>query len=300
MPDEGVDWMAPNSQLLSADEFAAVAKVARDIGIDHVKLTGGEPTLRSDIVEIVGRMKSLGFADVSLTTNATLLDRLAAPLREAGLDRLTVSCDSLRKDRYRAITNGGDLCRFQAGLRAALDAGFEKLKFNVVVIKGTNDDEVVDFAELALSHDWTIRFIEFMPLGDSVYADRADDGNVTLANEIVQRRIADRLGRLEPIEKRTEKGVGPAELFTFPGAVGRLGFISAMSQPFCETCNRLRLTAIGELRSCLFDGGEVDLLPAIRPAVDEARLRDLFEQCVVQKPEVHSGRGNRAMSQLGG
>ena len=299
MPDEGVSWMAPKSDLLTPADFEAVCRAAHSVGIDHVKLTGGEPTVRSDLLEIAQRVSALGVRDLSLTTNALLLDRLAAPLREAGVHRLTVSCDSLDAARYAAITHGGDLTQFWRGVDAALDAGFTRLKLNVVVMAGINDDEVEDFAALALDRDWTIRFIEYMPLGDSVLT-LADPDAATIDNETIRARIAARFGPLTSVERRSEAGVGPANVFTFEGAKGRLGFISAMSKPFCETCNRLRLTAIGELRSCLFDGGEVDLLPALRPAPDMARLVHLFNACVALKPETHSPRGNRAMSQLGG
>jgi len=314
MPAGGVAFESQRD-LMSAEDFVAVARAARSVGVDHFKVTGGEPTVRKDVADIVAGLKALNPRDLSLTTNGLLLDRLAGELRDAGLDRLTLSCDSMIPSRFNRITRGhlagesaaaspaaaANACafaRFERGLEAAQRAGFEKLKINVVVIGGINDDEVADFARLTLLNPWTIRFIEYMPLGDSVLVDDAE--GYLVDNAIVRRMIEDDLGPMEPVPRETEQGVGPANIFQLPGARGRIGFISAMSKPFCETCNRLRLTATGELRSCLFDGGEVSVLPALRPSPDPQRIIDLMRRCVAMKPDVHSQRGNRAMSQMGG
>ena len=323
MPAEGVAF-DDQADLLSADEIIAVARAARSIGVTHFKVTGGEPTIRHDVIDIVRGLSRLEPHDLSLTTNGLLLDRLAEPLARAGLHRLTLSCDSLVPERFERIVradkfkvqssefrveNSNTLhptpdtrhpihARFLRGLDAALAAGFAHLKFNVVVMGGINDDEVVDFARLTLDNPWTIRFIEYMPLGDSVLIDDAEAYLVD--NAIVKTRIEDALGPMHSVERESEKGVGPANVFQLPGAKGRLGFISAMSKPFCETCNRLLLTARGELRSCLFDGGEVSVLGALRPTPDASRIIKAMRSCVAMKPEVHSERGNRAMSQMGG
>ena len=179
------------------------------------------------------------------------------------------------------------------------------MKLNVVVIRGVNDDEVATFAALARERDWTVRFIEFMPLGSSIFADADPAGHLVEADEIVA-SIESVHGRLEPIDARSDPGVGPARLLAMPGGRGRIGLIHAMSKPFCETCNRLRLTSSGILRSCLFDGGEVDLVPILREKshdseskLDEALL-EAFTQCTAMKPEVHASRGGRAMSSIGG
>lgn len=303
MPEEGMDF-AERSELLSPSDFEVVARTALELGIESLKLTGGEPTVRSDILEIARRLAALGPSDLSLTTNGMQLRRLAGPLRDAGVERLTVSMDSLEPERFRRITGGGRLDVLLDGLDAAVAAGFERLKINMVVIRGVNDDEVEAMAALALERPWTIRFIEYMPLGTSRLTVGERPGwtpeEAIVDNAEVMRRLTARFGRLDPVERRREAGVGPAEVYTFPGASGRVGFISAMSRPFCEQCNRLRLTATGQLRSCLFDGGEVDILPALRAGGDRRMLRSLFETCVGLKPVVHSGRGNRAMSQLGG
>jgi cyclic pyranopterin phosphate synthase len=315
MPAGGVAF-EDQHDLLAADDFIAVAKAARSVGVDHFKVTGGEPTVRHDVVAIVYGLARLQPRDLSLTTNGLLLDRLATPLRKAGLNRITLSWDSMIPQRFDRITRGdragreaagGSYDKFQRGLEAALRAGFNRLKINVVVIGGINDDEVARFARLTLEYPWTVRFIEYMPLGDSVLLDDAasaaglpDGSGYLVDNAIVRQRIESELGPMSPVRREMEAGVGPANVFELPGARGRIGFISAMSKPFCETCNRLRLTATGELRSCLFDGGEVSVLPALRPSPDPAAIIDLMRRCVAMKPQTHSPRGNRAMSQMGG
>lgn len=313
MPDDGVTFY-DHADLLSADDLVAVAAAAREAGVTHFKLTGGEPTLRKDLVELVRRLKALDPIDLSMTTNGLRLGQrggqLAHQLRDAGLDRLTVSLDSLDPDTFTRITGGRGFTLDQvwAGLDAATAAGFEKLKLNVVVIGGVNDHEAADFAALTLDRPWTVRFIEYMPLGDSALTRSLVGADAhTVDNDEVLRRIEAVHGPLTPLDRDTEPGVGPADVYRLSAATqhasggGRVGFISAMSQPFCETCNRLRLTARGELRACLFDGGEVDLLPTLRNSTDpQAALIQLMARCVVEKPDTHSPRGNRAMSQLGG
>lgn len=300
MPDGGVEF-ADKQELLSPADFEHVARVALDLGVESLKLTGGEPTIRGDIVEIAQRLARLRPRDLSMTTNGLQLRRLAAPLRDAGVERFTLSLDSLQPDRYAAITGGGRLDLFWDGVDAAERAGFTRLKVNMVVVRGMNDDEVESMAALSIERPWTIRFIEYMPLGDSkLTAPGVTSEDAIVDNATIAAKLAARFGGLEPIVRSAEPGVGPASVFRLPNALGRVGFISAMSRPFCETCNRLRLTATGQLRSCLFDGGEVDVMPALRPHPDAAALRDAFASCVVLKPDVHSSRGNRAMSQLGG
>jgi cyclic pyranopterin phosphate synthase len=307
MPEEGVGF-SHQDDLLSARDFVAVAQAAAEVGVKHFKITGGEPTVRSDVLSIVKGIAALAPGDLSMTTNGLTLHRQATALRDAGLHRLTVSWDSMRPDRLARITGyrgpaveqtGRHLLdQLRRGLDAAVAAGFHRLKLNVVVMGGINDDEVTDFARLTLDHPWTVRFIEYMPLGNSRLVDAASLYMVD--NDQILARIGADLGDPEPVSRKEEVGVGPADVYRLPGAPGRIGFISAMSRPFCETCNRLRLTARGELRACLFDGGEVDLMPALRPTVDRRRITSLMANCVALKPETHSMRGNRAMSQLGG
>jgi cyclic pyranopterin phosphate synthase len=331
MPAGGVEWL-PGRELLSDAEVLDVVRAAsRQHGVRRFKLTGGEPTLRPGLVELVRSLRASGDADdLSMTTNGALLERLASPLREAGLDRVTVSIDSLRPDRFRRITRSGDLAAVLRGLDRAEEAGFDAVKVNCVVMRGVNDDEAADFARLTLSRRLTVRFIEYMPLGDAAVlsagaeAPRADAsetgpaggcgaqdrGDVFVPEPEVRRSIETELGPLVPVDRALEAGVGPALVYRLARgdargeARGRVGFISAMSAPFCATCNRLRLTATGVLRSCLFEGGEVDLKPILRGGGDDARRERLLGRamvdCVRLKPEVHGGRGAEQMSRIGG
>jgi cyclic pyranopterin phosphate synthase len=265
-----------------------------------------------------------GIEDLSLTTNGMLLEGLAIPLRESGLDRVTVSVDSLDPDRFRRITRTGDLATVLRGLDRCEDAGFAGLKINCVTMRGTNDDEAADFARLTLSRGVTVRFIEYMPLGDAavMHTTRAvvapdelgpaggcgaqDRGDVFVSEPEVRARIERELGPLVPVDRATEPGVGPANVYRLArgNPIGRIGFISAMSAPFCATCNRLRLTAEGVLRSCLFEGGEVAIRSVIRsiaePECRRLAVANAMTDCVRLKPDVHSHHGNRQMSQIGG
>jgi cyclic pyranopterin phosphate synthase len=298
MPAEGVSFL-PHGELLHPREIERVVQVAIELGVTHVKLTGGEPTLRRDLLDIIARLRGLGGIELSMTTNGLRLESIAADLREAGLDRLTVSIDSLRPDRYTEITGGGRLSRLWRGLDAA-DAIFGGLKLNTVVMRGVNDDEVGDFARLAIQRDWTVRFIEFMPLGRSVLSE-ADPSAILVTAEEIEAAVVEAVGSLGPRHSK-EPGIGPARVHATSTGRGRIGFIHAMSQPFCASCNRLRLDATGMLRSCLFDGGEVDLRGVLRadPPTDMDTWRHAFAGCTAMKPETHGVRGNRAMSSIGG
>ena len=295
MPDDGVSFVE-RERLLDVESILDIARVAHGFGVRHFKLTGGEPTLRPDLIQVVKGLRSLEDVDLSMTTNGVHLSRLVDRLREAGLDRLTISIDSLRPDRYRDITGGGSLEPVLRGFDAATRM-FGPPKLNVVVMRGVNDDELVDFARFAMHHDSTVRFIEFMPLGQSPLAD-ADPGEVLVSAEEMIEVLDTALGGFEPLEVGSDPGVGPARLFACPGGRGRIGFIHAMSRPFCESCNRLRLTATGTLRSCLFDGGEIELAPLLGSGQDV--MLDAFTRCTAFKPDVHRGRGERAMSSIGG
>jgi cyclic pyranopterin phosphate synthase len=344
MPEEGVHWL-PKENILTFEEMADVVKAAVEIhGIRRFKLTGGEPTVRHGIVELVRILKSIaGVQDLSLTTNGMLLEDLARPLHDAGLDRVTVSIDSLRADRFKRITRTGDLATVLRGLDRCHDAGFANTKINCVTMRGTNDDEFADFARLTLTQPLTVRFIEYMPLGDSALlpstpgqsAGRAttqapprilpqlkvhdseqgpaggcgaqDRGaDAFIPESEIRALIEGDLGPLLPVDRSTESGVGPATVYRLAlgNPRGRVGFISAMSAPFCDTCNRLRLTADGTLRSCLFEGGEVDVRSVVRSIDDPARrhqaIAHAMSECVRLKPDVHSYRGNEQMSRIGG
>jgi cyclic pyranopterin phosphate synthase len=327
MPAGGVEWL-PSRELLSADEIVSVVRAAaQEHGVRRFKLTGGEPTLRPGLVDLVRSLRKGGdwVDDLSMTTNGALLEKLAAPLRDAGLDRVTVSVDSLRPDRFLRITRSGDLAAVLRGLDRAEAAGFDAVKINCVVMRGVNDDEVADFARLSLDRRVSVRFIEYMPLGDAAVmsAEREfppdgsetgpaggcgaqDRGEVFVPEASVRGAIEDALGPLVPVERSLEAGVGPAVVYRLARGEprGRVGFISAMSAPFCSTCNRLRLTATGVLRSCLFEGGELDLKPILRgggdPVRRQAALARAMAECVRLKPDVHGARGTEQMSRIGG
>jgi cyclic pyranopterin phosphate synthase len=343
MPEDGVRWL-PKENILSFEEIADVVRAAVEVhGIRRFKLTGGEPTVRHGIVDLVRLLKAIpGVEDLSLTTNGLLLEDLAVPLKESGLDRVTVSIDSLEPDRFRRITRTGDLATVLRGLDRCEDAGFVGTKINCVTMRGTNDGEFADFARLTLGRALTVRFIEYMPLGDAALLEGGNpfrtvsgaDGRITFAtgrtvdeSEIgpaggcgaqdrgkdafvpeteVRAAIERELGPLVPVDRSTEAGVGPAVPYRLAmgNPRGRVGFISAMSEPFCATCNRLRLTADGTLRSCLFEGGEVDVRHVVRSVADAGARRravaDAMAECVRLKPDVHSAHGNQQMSRIGG
>jgi cyclic pyranopterin phosphate synthase len=347
MPEEGVRWL-PKDDLLTFEEIADVVRAAIEVhGIRRFKLTGGEPTVRHGLTDLVRMLRRIdGIEDLSLTTNGMLLEDLAIPLRESGLDRVTVSIDSLNADRFRKITRTGELAVVMRGLDRCEDAGYSGLKINCVAMRGTNDDEFANFARLTLSRRLTVRFIEYMPLGDAAVMHIAsptsgtgaspvpnetglhgrgaratisddevgpaggcgaqDRGDVFIAETEIRNRIERELGEIVPVDRSTEPGVGPAIVYRLANGnpLGRIGFISAMSAPFCSTCNRLRLTAEGVLRSCLFEGGEVAIRSIIRSTSDERERRQAvahaMSECVRLKPDVHSGHGNRQMSQMGG
>jgi cyclic pyranopterin phosphate synthase len=325
MPAEGVEWL-PGDDLMSFDEIEDVVRAAVEIhGIRRFKLTGGEPTVRRGIVELVERLRRIaGVEDLSMTTNGLLLRQLARPLRAAGLDRLTISIDSLDPQRFRRITRTGDLSSVLEGLDACERAGFFGLKINCVVMRGINDDEAGQFARLTLDRALTVRFIEYMPLGENAMlhggsavenSETAPAGgcgardagaNAFVGESEMRQRIESELGPLISVDRRLESGVGPSVIYRLGHGkpTGRIGFISAMSSPFCSTCNRLRLTADGVLRSCLFDGGEVSIRNILRntmsPRHRKHALADAMRKCVQFKPDIHSGHGNEQMSRLGG
>jgi len=300
MPEDKIDWV-PRDTLLSFEEILTVARAARRLGVGGFKITGGEPLVRHDLPRLVGMLKQIdGAPEVSMTTNGSLLASYAKALRDAGLDRLTVSLDTLDAEKFRRITRGAMLDRVWEGIAAAQAVGLDHLKINCVTMRGINDDEFADFAALTLKQKITIRFIEYMPLGRTALGGDYEQRFIDEAE--IRRRITERFGPL--LETAQDAGHGPAEVWRLKGALGKIGFISAMSKPFCRTCNRLRLTAEGQLRSCLFDGGEVELRPILRGAGRRAGLHDAlceaFVRCVAFKPEVHSYLGNRQMSQIGG
>lgn len=282
MPEAGVPQFS-HAAVLRYEEIIRIVKVAGELGFSHIRLTGGEPLVRKDIVSLVESVSNLpGIDDLSMTTNGILLPRYAAALAQAGLKRVNISLDTLNPERFHKITRLGNLAQTLSGWHAAHEAGLAPIKVNMVVIRDLNDDEVVDMARLSLQPDWHIRFIEVMPLGDGVHW--SDDGVVP--TDEVRGRIEAELGTLTPVA-RLGKGVGPARYYRLPGAQGTLGFISALTHHFCYACNRLRLTSDGRLLPCLMSNKFIDLRTPLRAGVDDTGLRELFQQAVKSKPQGH-------------
>jgi cyclic pyranopterin phosphate synthase len=325
MPAGGVPWL-PRGNILRFEEIADVVRASIDVhNIRRFKITGGEPTVRNNLVDLVAILRRIpGVEELSMTTNGFNLIHLAEPLKQAGLDRITISVDSLNAARFNAITRTGDLATVLRGIDRTIDAGFENTKLNCVAMRGTNDGEFADFARLSVDRPLTVRFIEYMPLGDSAVGlatagivDASERGpaagcggqdrgaDVFIPEIEIRAAIESDCGELIPVDRGTESGVGPASVYRLSrgNPAGRIGFISAMSAPFCSTCNRLRLTADGVLRSCLFEGGEVairDLMRAASPGDRSAIIGRAMVDCVRLKPDVHSRHGNQQMSRIGG
>ena len=302
MPAEGLPWLN-REDLLTPEEIERLAGLFVGLGIREVKLTGGEPTVRPELPEIVRRIRSLDppdrRLDLSMTTNGYLLDRLAGSLREAGLDRVTVSCDSLLRHRFAEMTRRDALDRVLAGLEAAREAGFDPIKVNCVVIAGTNDREVVDFAEMARREGYEVRFIEFMPLDA--------DGTWERSGVLPSSQILRAIEEVHPLVPRNGHGPQPATVFGFAdGSPGSVGVIPTVTEPFCESCNRVRLTAEGDLRACLFALEETDLRGSLRGGGSDADLERLIRTTVWGKwaghriNEADFLRPGRSMSMIGG
>jgi cyclic pyranopterin phosphate synthase len=273
------------------------------LGITKVRLTGGEPLVRKGIVDLVRELSSLsGIDDLSMTTNGTLLAGHAEALAKAGLHRVNVSLDSLRPERFRQITRMGELVDALAGIEAARQAGLRPIKINTVVIRGINDDEVADLARKTVADGWHVRFIEWMPVGVADW-DAVDwRERVVTAAEI--RSIVEReLGVLEPA--KLGQGDGPARYHRLPNARGTVGFITPVSEHFCHQCNRLRLTADGQLRPCLLSDRELDLRTPLRQGAAFDEIKRLLVEAIARKPaqhhlEEHRHDNGRVMAQIGG
>ena len=301
MPEQGVQPCA-HEDVLRYEEIERIVRSAVSLGIRKIRLTGGEPLVRRGVVDLVRTLAHIpGVEDLSMTTNGILLARYAGPLAEAGLHRVNISLDTLRPERFRAITRWGNLDDLLAGIDAAFAAGLEPVKINTVVMRGQNEDELVDLARQAAAAGWHLRFIEWMPVGDAAQHQNWHDHLVTAPE--IRALIETALGALEPAS--VARGAGPARIYRLPGSRGTLGFISAVSQHFCATCNRLRLTADGKLRPCLLASDELDLRTPLRQGVSEAQLAALLEQAIRAKPgrhhlADHAEVSDRAMAQIGG
>lgn len=350
MPEEGAP-VAPASNILDADEIVRVVSIAASLGMSKIRLTGGEPLVRKDIVELVRRIAALpDVAELSMTTNGFLLAPLACQITKCGLTRINISLDTLRADRFHRLARRGNLGQTLAGIDAALAAGLIPVKLNCVVMRGWNEDEVADFAAWTLEQPVDVRFIELMPINwstgdDSIATLPVQIGNgVSVGSENIRlyansdlntfrqsfhgvtivaphgqldasemrkafvstdetRSLVEaRHGQLEPASVQTN---GPARTFRIPGAVGTVGFISQITNDMCVDCNRLRLTADGQLRPCLMADGEVDLRSLLRNGASDREIAEMFRITVLHKPKEHRledglAPTGRNMSQLGG
>lgn len=297
MPAEGLKWL-PREQILSYEEIDRLAGIFVSLGVRTIRLTGGEPLVRADLPELVKMLTVRGVPDLSLTTNGVLLADQADALARAGLRRINVSVDSLVGHRFAEMTRRDALDRVMDGLRAAEAAGLEPIKLNCVVVRGTNDDEVVDFARFARETGYEVRFIEYMPLD----ADQTWDKTHVVPSDEVLETIA----RAYPLE-RVEHGPEPATVWKFAdGARGRIGVIPSVTQPFCSNCNRIRITADGQLRNCLFALDETDLRALVRGGAADSEIADAIRVTVASKWAGHNigakdfVRPKRSMSMIGG
>jgi cyclic pyranopterin phosphate synthase len=302
MPPEGVPWR-PHEDILRYEEIVTVVRASAELGISKVRVTGGEPLVRLGIADLVRMLARIpGVDDLAMTTNGVLLSRYAPALAEAGLQRVNVSLDTLRPERFQHITRLGRLDDVLAGIEAARQAGLEPIKINTVVVRGMNDDEVVDLARKTMKAGWNVRFIELMPVGNGVLADGECRDRVVTATEIRQ-KIEAALGALEAA--KVSVGNGPSRYYRLPGAKGTLGFITPISEHFCYRCNRLRLTADGQLRPCLLSDQEIDLRTPLRRGASVAEIRELLLEGIESKPLRHHlderrMPANRVMSEIGG
>ncbi|MCC6246106.1 MAG: GTP 3',8-cyclase MoaA [Gemmatimonadaceae bacterium] len=296
MPLEGLPWL-PKADILRYEEIAEIVRQLAPLGLRRLRITGGEPTIRPQLASLIRLLREIpGVEDIALSTNGVKLPAMASELADAGLDRVNISADSLRPDRVAAIARrdlGFDLV---AAAKAAQAAGLDPIKINVVVMRGINDDEVIDFARLTLEHPWHVRFIELMPVGEL--------RSLTWDHVVPSAEIVQRLETVAPLEHSAgpARGNGPAVYRRYSGAPGSVGVITPMTHTYCERCNRVRLTADGRLRTCLFGDHEVLLRDAVRAG---APLDPLFRRALAEKPLAHDlvhmqVGGLRALSEVGG
>lgn len=296
MPLEGLPWL-PKAEILRYEEIAEIVRQLAPLGLRRIRLTGGEPTIRPQLADLVRQLRAIpGVEDIALSTNGVTLPTLAPALAAAGLDRVNISADSLRPERVVAIARrdlGFDL---RAAATAAQAAGLDPIKVNVVVMRGVNDDEIADFAALTRAYPWHVRFIELMPVGD---LRELTWEHVVPTSEVLARVAA--LGALAD-DAGPARGNGPARYYRLPDAPGTIGVITPMTHTYCGSCNRVRLTADGRMRTCLFGDHEVLLRDALRRGEP---LEPLFRQALAEKPKEHAllqmqVGGLRALSEVGG
>ena len=280
MPEGGIDWL-PHERVMRYEEFLRILKICVPRGVEKVRITGGEPLVRKGLTAFIEASKRIeGLKELSLTTNGILLPAMAPGLKRAGLDRVNISLDTLDREKFSFITRVNAYEKTTEGITAALKYGFSPVKINVVAIRGFNDDEIPAFANLTLNSSIEVRFIELMPMG---CAAKYGDQEVISSPEIRQ-IIEDHYGELEPLEYIH----GPAKVFRIKGAKGKIGLIGAMSEfSFCSTCNRIRITADGHIRPCLFSDDQIDILTPMRKGINDAGLEALIEEGVRMKQRSH-------------
>ncbi len=302
-PKEGVA-LHGHEDILRYEEMIRVISLAVKMGLIKVRLTGGEPLVRRGFVDFIADLNKIeGLKDISLTTNGILLEQFAQGIFDAGIRRINVSLDSLNPDKYGQITRGGRLEDVLRGIARAEEIGFSPIKINTVAIKGFNDDEALDFARLAQEQPFQVRFIELMPVGKTTldYGEDYMPGSQLI--KIIRQRYA-----LEPLKNKKNRSDGPAKIFKIKGGRGEIGFINPVSDHFCSTCNRMRLTSDGKLRACLLNEAEVDLKKALRENCSDAELEKLIWDAVLLKPRQHDivctenslRKCSRNMSEIGG
>jgi GTP 3',8-cyclase len=290
----------PIAEMMQDDELFLLVRLFANLGFDKFRLTGGEPTVRAHVVDVVREIAATpGVNSLSMTTNGILLGKLARPLKEAGLQRVNVSVDTLNAERFKKLTRWGSLDKVWEGVIEAEAVGLTPIKINSVVVRGMNDCDVVDMARLTYDHPWQIRFIEMMPFAG---ATEFQQKQVVKAKEM-QQLITASLGPLEPVHEGTLDG--EARIYKLRGALGEVGFISSVSLPFCASCSRARLTADGKIRLCLLRENELDLLTPLRHGASLEDLRKLIVESIWQKPWGHGLADgevplNRVMSEIGG
>lgn len=297
MPEGFKDFGEPEDWL-SFDEIERVIRVFGELGTRRIRLTGGEPLVRKNLPELAARLSSLpGIEDLSLSSNATRLQKQALPLKKAGISRINISLDTLHEDRFKEITGGGKLEKVINGLLAAKEAGFHPVKINMVVMRGVNDDEVEDMVQFCIDHDFTLRFIETMPMGNT--------GREASQQYIPLSEIHDRLAKKYTLIKANMNGGGPARYVRVEGTELRIGYITPLSQHFCDTCNRVRLSHDGTLYLCLGQNDSYPLRDLMRSGISDEELKQHIKNAINLKPEKHEFSENpqklvRFMSMTGG
>jgi GTP 3',8-cyclase len=301
MPEEGVTSI-PHNLILTYEELLTIIRASAELGINRVRITGGEPLVRMGIVDFVRMVAAIpGMKDVSMTTNGIYLAKYAADLKKAGLNRVNISLDTLRPEKFknicRAIKPEEGLAQVLAGIETSRQVGLEPVKINMVVMAGVNDDEILDFARKTIDDGWHVRFIELMP-----YTGHNGKTPAGLSYHDIKKRL-NVLGKMEPYKH--DKGNGPARYYQFAGAKGTIGFITAISEHFCVSCNRLRLTADGKMRPCLMSETMIDLREPLRSGISNGQLKELIQAAVKAKPMGHhlteGARPNdRPFCQVGG